>query len=302
MVAHDRYFKQLLSTFFLEFLDLFAPELAEQIEPGPIDFLEKETFTDAVAGEHHVVDLLGRVRVRGHPGYVLVHVESQARENDIKSFPQRMFRYFAGLEARHPDMPIYPVAVLSFDRPPQPDCFEMALPGLKVLEFRFRQVQLNQLSWREYARHHNPVATALMSHMRIEPKERWRVKLECMRLLSRLGLDQAKERLVSAFVDNYLILDGSERRLFDEELRSMPAEEREDVMELTTSWKQEGLEENRRRCATMVLSLLRRRVGAVPDAVGARVEALPIDRLEQLAGALLDFTASADLERWLERD
>jgi hypothetical protein len=133
--------------------------------------MDKETFTDAVAGDHHVVDLLARVRVRGIAGYVLVHVEPQARENDIKKFPQRMFRYFAGLEARHSDVPIYPVAVLSFDRLPQPDRYEMALPGLKVLEFRFRQVQLNQLSWREYMQHHNPVAVAFMTHMRIEPKD-----------------------------------------------------------------------------------------------------------------------------------
>ena len=42
MVDHDRLFKQLLSTFFLEFLELFAPELARDIEPGAVEFLEKE--------------------------------------------------------------------------------------------------------------------------------------------------------------------------------------------------------------------------------------------------------------------
>jgi hypothetical protein len=50
MVDHDRLFKQLLSTFFLEFLELFAAELARGIEAGSIEFLEKETFTDVVAG------------------------------------------------------------------------------------------------------------------------------------------------------------------------------------------------------------------------------------------------------------
>ena len=86
----------------------------------------------------------------------------------------------------------------------------------------------------------------------------------------------------------------------------MPTDEREDVMEFTNSWREEGLakglEQNRHRMAATLLGLLRRRVGEVPEAVGARVENLPIERLEQLAGALLDFTASADLERWLERD
>ena len=305
MVDHDRLFKQLLTTFFLEFLDLFAPELAQQVEPQSLEFMDKETFTDAVAGDHHIVDLLARVRVRGLPGCVLVHVEPQARENDMKKFPQRMFRYFAGLEARHPDVPIYPVAVLSFDRPPQPDRYGMELPGLKVLEFRFRRIQLNQLSWREYVRHHNPVAVAFMSRMRIAARDRWRVKLECVRLLLRLRLDRAKTRLVSVFVDTYLNLDSRERRLLDKELKAMPVEERDYALELTTSWKEEGrtegLEEGRRRTATLVLRQLRRRVGIASKALGARVEGLPIDQLERLADDLLDFTAHSDLERWLEK-
>jgi hypothetical protein len=311
LVDHDRLFKQLLSTFLLEFLQLFAPELAEEVEPGSVEFLDKETFTDAVAGDHHIVDLLARVRVRGHPGCVLVHVEPQARENDIRKFPRRMFRYFAGLEARHPDVPIYPMAVLSFDRPPQPDSYTMDLPGLKVLEFRFRQVQLNQLSWREYIRHHNPVAAAFMSCMRIEPNDRWRVKLACTRLLFRLRLDPAKTRLVLVFVDTYLNLDSRERRLLIRELKAMPVEEGDYALELWNARREEartkgraegrakGLEEGRRRMATIVLSQLRRHVGTIPEALGARVQTLPIDRLEELGVDLLDFTAPADLERWL---
>ena len=52
------------------------------------------------------------MRLRGGSGYVLVHVENQADANNIDQFPRRMFRYFAGIEARH-GVPIYPVAVLS---------------------------------------------------------------------------------------------------------------------------------------------------------------------------------------------
>ena len=80
-------------------------------------------------------------------------------------------------------------------------------------------------------------------------------------------------------------------------------------MELTTSWKEEGrteglaegLEKARRRTARLVLDLLHRRVGTISEAVGARLEVLPIERLEQLTGDLMDFTLPADVERWLER-
>jgi hypothetical protein len=298
-------FKQLLSAFFLEFLDLFAPELARDVETGSVEFLEKENFTDALAGTHHVVDLLARVRLRGAPGHVLVHVENQADANDIGAFPRRMFRYFAGIEARH-GLPIYPVAVLSYERPrlPCPDRFEMILPGLHVLRFQFRQVQLNVLPWREYLRHRNPVAAALMSRMRIAQNDRVRVKLECLGLLARLRLDPAKTRLIASFIETYLNLSGEESKLFSKELQAMPAHQREEVMELTTSWHEagrvEGRAEGRRQgAADIVLRQLRRRVGNVPEAVAKRIEALPVEQLERLADDLLDFSALGDLEHWL---
>jgi hypothetical protein len=310
MVDHDRLFKQLLSTFFIEFLDLFAPALAREIEADSVEFLEKETFTDAVAGDHHIVDLLARVRVRGAPGCVLVHVENKADANGAREFPRRMFRYFAGLEARHPGTPIYPVAVLSYERPRRryPDRYTMNLPGLDVLRFRFRQVQLNRLPWREYVHWHSPVAAALMSRMCIEPEDRWRVKLECVRLLVKLQLDRGKMRLIATFVDAYLKLDAGESRLFDEELRAMPAGEKEDVMEFTTQWKEEGRAEglreghregHREGVAGVVMRQLRRRLGGLSETVAATVAGLPIEALELLADDLLEFTELSDLERWL---
>jgi predicted transposase YdaD len=307
MVDHDRLFKQLLSTFFLEFLQLFAPDLASDVEAGSVEFLEKENFTDALAGTHHVVDLLARVRLRGGAGYVLVHVENQADANDIGQFPRRMFRYFAGIEMRH-GLPIYPVAVLSYERPQAlcPDVFEMNLPGLEVLKFRFRTVQLNALSWREYLEHHNPVAAALMSRMRMHPAERARVKLECFALLARLRLDAGKMQLACSFVETYLNLGGDERRLMTEALREMPADRREEVMQLTTPWhrwgREEGREEGRHEAATeMVLRLIRRRAGDVPDTLAARVDALPLETLQLLGEDVLDLATVADVEAWLSR-
>jgi hypothetical protein len=39
MTEHDRLFKELLSTFFVEFLDLFLPQVASQIERDSVRFL-----------------------------------------------------------------------------------------------------------------------------------------------------------------------------------------------------------------------------------------------------------------------
>jgi hypothetical protein len=58
MLDHDRLFKELLSTFFLEFLELFIPEIACTIAPESITFLQQEYFADLVEGEEKVIDLL----------------------------------------------------------------------------------------------------------------------------------------------------------------------------------------------------------------------------------------------------
>src|SRR5690349_11065082 len=58
MMDHDRLFKELISTFFLEFVQLFLPDVAAYLDAASIEFLDKEIFTDVTAGEKHEVDLL----------------------------------------------------------------------------------------------------------------------------------------------------------------------------------------------------------------------------------------------------
>jgi len=52
--------------------------------------------------------------------------------------------------------------------------------------------------------------------------------------------------------------------------------------------------------ATVVLRLLQRRCGPINAATTARIQALPLEQLEALAEALLDFSGPADLTAWLK--
>jgi hypothetical protein len=51
MIDRDRLFKELLSTFFSEFIELFLPDVAEYIERDSISFLNQEIFTNITSGE-----------------------------------------------------------------------------------------------------------------------------------------------------------------------------------------------------------------------------------------------------------
>jgi predicted transposase YdaD len=62
-------------------------------------------------------------------------------------------------------------------------------------------------------------------------------------------------------------------------------------------WLAEGRQEGE---AAITLRLLNRRCGPLTDATTAQIQALPLEQLEALADALLDFQGPADLAAWLD--
>lgn len=295
MIDHDRLFKELLTTFFVEFVELFLPDVSAYLDRDSLEFLDKEVFADVTAGERHEADLVVKAAFRGQGAFFLVHVENQAKAQE--GFAKRMFRYFARLHEKH-DLPVYPVAVLSYDTPlrAERDRYEVAFPGFVVNSFAFRVIQLNRLNWRDFVRKPNPVASALMAKMRIAPADRPRVKLECLRLLASLRLDPARMQLISGFVDTYLRLNTAEKRQFQAELdNAVPQEQKGAAMRIVTSWMRDGME-------GIVLRVLRKRLGAISVRAEQRIDELSPEQLEELADAALDFAGAEDLDDWLDRN
>jgi predicted transposase YdaD len=308
MIDHDRLFKELLSTFFVDFLQLFLPEVITYLEPASLTFLDKEVFTDVTAGERYETDLLVQAQFQGEPSIFLIHVENQATAQ--ANFGKRMFRYFARLYEKY-DYPIYPVVVFSYDQPrtPAPRAFTVDFPDLAVLAFNYQVIQLNQLNWRDFLRQPNPVAAALMAKMQIDPADRPRVKAECLRLLVTLRLDPARMQLISGFVDTYLTLTPDEETTFNLEIDRIEPEAQEQVMEIVTSWMErgiaqgleQGLEQGRREGELkLVLRWLIQRLGTLDPTLQAQVKGLTEPQIEQLSDLLPTLTCSEDLARWLD--
>ena len=70
MIDHDRLFKELLTTFFWEFVELFLPEVAAYLERSSIAFLPQEIFTDITGGERRELDIL--VQGNGSSGHSML--------------------------------------------------------------------------------------------------------------------------------------------------------------------------------------------------------------------------------------
>ena len=293
---HDRLFKQLISTFFIEFIELFLPQVSEYLD-GEVEIvpLDKEIFTDITSGDKHEVDLLMKVKFRGQDAYFLIHVENQASAQS--DFPRRMFHYFARLHEKY-GLPIYPVVIFSYDTPlrAEPQQYEVAFPDRSVLQFHYRVIQLNRLSWRKFVNTPNPVACALMAKMKMKPQERPKVKLECLRLLATLKLNPAKTKLIGGFVESYLTLTAEELKRFERDLEKLVPQEKENSMEVLTYWEKKGRQEGKEE---LVVRQIQRRIGVLVSETEKRLATLTSDQLDDLGVALLDFTSKEDLENWL---
>ncbi len=225
-----------------------------------------------------------------------------------------MFQYFARLYEKFA-LPVYPVAVFSFAGPArkEPDEHVVRFPDLDVLQFRFRTIQLNRLDWRDYLKHRNPVAVALMAKMRMSKAERQKVKCECLRLLATLKLDPARTKLISGFVDTYLKLNPQEEKLFRKEIEELEPPEKEAVMEIVTSWMEQGIKQGRKQgieqgieqgrkaeAAAFVQRLIHKKFGTLSSEQETVISGLPLSTLEDLGEALFDFATAADLDAWLQ--
>lgn len=291
-IDHDRFFKELLTTFFFEFLELFFPKIAGELDPASAEFLREEVYVDQLRGGKYRADIVVKARYKADRGaaFLIIHVEHQSTAPS--DFGERFYRYFVAISARH-GLPVYPIVIYSHDEPlkKQHDTFKISFPDGPVLRFHYRVVQLNRLPWRRFVNQHNPIASALMSKMKIAPRDRPWVKVQCLRILVTLKLDPARKSLISTFIDAYLRLNEEESRRFQEAIEQtelMPSE-KEEIVEYVTSWEEKGREIGRKEglqegairvLRDLLLDVLTTRFGSIDTCVVDRIHA--IDSTDEL--------------------
>lgn len=298
-IDHDGLFKELLTTFFREFLDLFAPRVFEYGKPTSLTLAGTETVRDSHETGARRADLVVKVDFRGgEQTFFLIHVEVQAQTQT--EFAKRMFHYFARLHQMY-DALVYPIALLAFDARTrdEPDEFTVTFPDRNVLRFEFLKIYLRKLDWREFLGSNNPVAAALMAKMGYTKAERARVKVECLRVLATLRLEPDKTRLIGRFIEAYLTLDESELHEYNEIMEAIPMAEKQGVTDILTYWEKLGLEKGRQQgleqglrqgltegqlkgMQTMVLALIESRFGPVSAPDRDALQRLSPEELQRL--------------------
>ena len=143
-----------------------------------------------------------------------------------------------------------------------------------------------------------------MAKMKMAPKDRPRVKLECLRLLATLKLDPARSKLIGGFIDSYLKLTAEEMVRYERQIKRLAPEEQTMASVLVSSWEQKGIDQGIEQGISqgkedLITRLIRRRFGTVPHDAIERLTHLSSEQLDDLGEALFDFGDVATLEQWL---
>lgn len=237
---HDQLFKELIETFFKDFMVLFCSDVAKNIDFRGVKFLQQEVFSSKAPKEGEKrLDIVAEVRLQGELRHILIHVEHQSQRKT--DFPERMFNYFCHLWLTH-GKDILPIAIFSDDakwNKPIPDHFEIEVSGKTVLAFKYELIKLKNFNWRDYLETENPIAVALMSKMGYKKEEMLSVKTEISRILFTGKLrNHPKTAIINNFVEYYLPLNTKEAIIYKEELKKFGIKERDLEMILSKPYQE----------------------------------------------------------------
>lgn len=182
----------------------------------------------------------------------------------------------------------------------RPNQYSYNYPNTR-LNFEFGIVKLldYEQRWTEFVASNNPFATVVMAHLKTQQtikqlpqRKTWKFSL--IRRLYELGFQQKDIRNLYRFIDWVMILPKALEAEFWQEFKQF---EQERSMSYITTGERIGYERGKQE---LVLQLLQKRVGVLPQEVRQSVQTLSLNQLEALLQALLDFTTFEDLLNWLD--
>ena len=311
---YDLPWKDMIESYFEAFMSFFFPEIHAEIDWSlGYEFLDQElsqVVRDAEIGKR-LVDKLVKVWTRsGCETWVLLNIEVQSQEES--NFSDRIFTYHYRLKDCY-NVPIVNLVILGDDRSNwRPDTYQTRQWGCEV-DFRFPIVKLldYQDLWTELEEIRNPFAIVTMAHLKTKEtrkdfvaRREWKFRLT--RMLYERDYDRQDILNLYRFLDWILELPDELKQGFRADLKRYEEEkkmpyitsiERMGIAEGLEQGLAQGRQEGQR---SLILRLLTRQVGEVPEGVRDRIKQLPIEKLEAIGEALFDFTQLADLAQWLE--
>ncbi len=300
MFPHDHLFKELLRAFFPEFLELFAPKVAERIDFSSVRFLEQEVFTDLPDGDSRRTDTIAEVRtVSGEPEIVLFHVEAEAERRT--AFRERMWEYYYLLTARL-KQPIYPMVIylspgtggIVWEE------YRRELFGERILSFRYQAIGLPDLKAGDYIDGDNLLGVALSSLMKPGDLDSLARKWKAIQAISKSRVSESGRILLTNAVEQYIPLSPNDEATLKRRIAELLPKEQKMISIYELRGEQRGIEKGIEKGILAgrqesLQQLLRARFPTVSPAILARVEQLSETELSAATLRILTATSPSEV-------
>ncbi len=301
----DNLWKEILTAYFKEFVAFFFADIHQDIDwPKGYQFLDKELgkiIRDSKLGSRLADKLVKVYLLGGQETWLLIHIEVQGYRDP--HFEERMYIYNYRI-FDHQKKEVISLAVLTDSSESyRPSHYQVKRWGFKLsLEFPTIKLLDYNNQWERLETDLNPFALVVMAHLKAQQvkdgDERLRWKLRLVRMLYQRGYSRAEIIKLFKFIDWLVTLPEELEDRFLEEANSY---EEEEVMAFITTPERVGIRKGRKVAAlSLVLRLLKKRVGQLEPELEQRVSALNVEQLEDLGEALLDFAEIGEVTTWLD--
>ncbi len=300
---HDQRFKELIKTFFAEFLELFFVEWAERLDARSVEWLDKEVFPDPPDGARRILDLVAKLPTRQSvPGVApgeaenwlaLVHIEIESPDR-AKPLRQRMQQSYGFLRHKY-GFPVLPIALylrVGLEGIGV-DVYEEKFWEFETLRFRYLYVGLPALDAIKYVQGENWLGVALSALMRIPREKVTQLGTEALQRIMGSPLSDQQRFLLAECVQAYLPLDDEQAKLFEQLLMG---ESFQGLQAMNTTWYEKGLEQGLEKGLEQGLEqgrlqgqreLLRSQLengfGPLSEETRKRIQSLTADELARIA-------------------
>ncbi len=306
--------EEILDDYFEDFMVFFFPQAHGRIDwQRGTEFLDKELqkiTADAALGRRYADKLVKLWLKSGTEVWVLIHVEVQGDQES--GFELRIYVYNHRIFERY-NAPVASFVILTDDNPDwRPVEYRQELFETETA-FRFKAVKLidYEARWAELETNPNVFAVVTMAHLRVISTKKdigtrldW--KLHLTKLLYERGYDKLTVLKLFKFLDWLVWLPKELQRHYKEELIRYEEEKR---MPYITTIERMGIEQGRTEGrvegrveggASIAIRLLQHLFGPLTVETQEHIRALPMENLEELGEALLEFESPNDLQSWLE--
>jgi len=300
----DTFWKEALDTYFENAIAFFFPVVHQDIDwKRGYEFLDKELekiTKDSETGKRFADKLVKVFLSDGTETWLLIHIEVQGYSDP--EFEKRMFEYYYRIRDRYQAEVVSLALLTDASAKYRPGQYQVKRWGFS-LTFEFPAVKVLDYyqNWVVLESNANPFAIIVMAQLKAQqekqPQEQLNWKLRLVRELYHRAYSREQVIQLFQFLDWAINLPEKLELVFQEELSKLEEVEK---MTYVTSIERKGIEKGKQEeAATLILRLLKRRVGEIGAEVEQQVSAMPLEKLEELGEALLDFTGASDLQNWL---